>query len=58
MATPIVLQDVPIATAIRQMARNAAGIPEPEEKKKGFSFFSKFRSSPKQFHDSAEPEEI
>jgi pilus assembly protein CpaE len=58
MATPIVLQDVPIATAIRQMARNAAGIPEPEEKKKGFSFFSKFRSSPKQFPDTAEPEEI
>ena len=58
MAAPIVLQEVPIAAAIRQMARHAAGIPEPEEKKKGFSFFSKFRSSPKQFHDTVEPEEI
>ena len=58
MATPIVLQDVPIAAAIRQMARHAAGLPEPEEKKKGFSFFSKFRSSPKPFNDTVEPEEI
>ena len=58
MATPIVLQDIPIATAIRQMARQAAGLPELEEKKKGFSFFSKFRSTPKPFHDDAEPEEI
>ncbi|MGA2652349.1 MAG: AAA family ATPase [Terracidiphilus sp.] len=59
MATPIVLQDNPIATAIRQMARQAAGLPELEEKKKGgFNLFSKFRSSPKPFHDTIEPEEI
>lgn len=58
MATPIVLQDVPIALAIRQMARQAAGMPEHEEKKKGFSFFSKLRPTPKPFHESAEPEEI
>jgi pilus assembly protein CpaE len=58
LATPIVLQDVPIAIAIRQMARKAAGLPELEEKKKGFSFFSKLRSSPKPFRDTAEPEEI
>ena len=58
IATAIVLQDVPISTAIRQMARQAAGLPEPEEKKKGFSFFSKFRSSPKPFNDTVEPEEI
>jgi pilus assembly protein CpaE len=45
MATPLVLQDVPIATAIRQMARHAADLPAQEEKKKGFSFFSKLRSS-------------
>jgi pilus assembly protein CpaE len=58
LATPIVFQDVPIATAIRQMARRAAGLPEPEEKKKGFSFFSKLRSSSKPFRGSAEPEEV
>jgi hypothetical protein len=40
------------------MARKAAGLPELEEKKKGFSFFSKLRSSPKPFRDTAEPEEI
>ena len=58
MATALVLQDAPIATAIRQMARNAAGLPEHEEKKKGFSFFSKLRPTPKTFHDTVEPEEI
>ena len=58
MATALVLQDAPISTAIRQIARNAAGLPEQEEKKKGFSFFSKLRSSPKPFHETAEPEEI
>jgi pilus assembly protein CpaE len=58
MATPIVLQDVPIATAIRQMARKACGLPLLEEKKRGFSFFGKLRPSPKPFHDIAEPEEI
>jgi pilus assembly protein CpaE len=42
MATAIVLQDAPIAAAIRQMARDAAGLPEPE-KKRGFSFFSSRR---------------
>ena len=42
MATAIVLQDAPIATAIRQMARDAAGMPE-QEKKRGFSFFSSRR---------------
>jgi pilus assembly protein CpaE len=58
MATALVLQDAPIATAIRQMARHAAGLPEQEEKKKGFSFFSRLRSSPKPFHETIEPEEI
>lgn len=58
IAMPIVLQENPIAIAIRQMARQAAGLPEPEEKKKGFNLFSKFRSAPKPFHDTAEPEEI
>jgi pilus assembly protein CpaE len=43
-ATPIVLQDAPIAVAIRQMARHAAGMPE-QEKKRGFSFFSSRRQS-------------
>jgi pilus assembly protein CpaE len=45
MATALVLQDVPMATAIRQMARQAADLPEQEEKKKSFSFFSKLRYS-------------
>ncbi|MGA2849996.1 MAG: AAA family ATPase [Terracidiphilus sp.] len=58
MATPLVLQDAPIAVAIRQMARHTAGLPEPEEKKKGFGFFSRLRSAPKPFHDTVEPEEI
>jgi pilus assembly protein CpaE len=58
MATPLVLQDAPIAVAIRQMARHAAGLPEPEEKKKGFSLFSRLRHSPKPFHETAEPEEV
>ena len=43
-ATPIVLQDAPIAVAIRQMARHAAGLPE-QEKKGFFSFFSSRRVS-------------
>jgi pilus assembly protein CpaE len=43
-ATPLVLQDAPIAVAIRQMARHAAGLPE-QEKKRGFSFFSSRRLS-------------
>jgi pilus assembly protein CpaE len=58
MATAIVLQDNPIASAIRQMARHAAGLPEQEEKKRGFSFFSKLRAAPKPFHETIEPEEI
>jgi hypothetical protein len=45
MATAIVLQDAPIAVAIRQMARHAAGLTEQEEKKRGFRFFSSLRSS-------------
>ena len=45
LATPIVLQDAPIAATIRQMARHAADLPEQEEKKKSFSLFSKLRSS-------------
>jgi pilus assembly protein CpaE len=57
LATALVLQDAPIATAIRQMARNAAGLPEQEEKKRGFSFFSKLRSAPKPFHETVEHEE-
>ena len=42
-ATAIVLQDAPIAAAIRQMARDAAGLPGQQEKKRGFSFFSSRR---------------
>lgn len=41
-ATPVVLQDSPIAKAIRQMARTACGLPANPEKKKGFSFFRAF----------------
>jgi pilus assembly protein CpaE len=58
LATPLVLQDVPMATAIRQMARRAGGLPELEEKKKGFSLFGRLHSTPKAFHSDAEPEEI
>jgi hypothetical protein len=39
-ATPLALEDTPIARMIRQMARTVAGQPEKPEKKKGFSFFS------------------
>jgi pilus assembly protein CpaE len=38
-ATPLALEDSPISIAIRQMARKACGLPENEEKKKGFSIF-------------------
>jgi len=58
LATPLVLQDVPIATAIRQMSRRACGLPELEEKKKGFSFFGRLHSTPKAFRGDAEPEEV
>ncbi|MGA9669307.1 MAG: AAA family ATPase [Terracidiphilus sp.] len=57
LATPIVLQDTPISAAIRLMARKASGLPEFEEKKKGFSLFSKLRGSPKAFREDAEPAE-
>ncbi|MGA2276143.1 MAG: hypothetical protein ABSG00_00965 [Terracidiphilus sp.] len=41
-ATPIVLEDSPIATIIRQMARTACGLPANPEKKRGFSLFRPF----------------
>ena len=37
-STPVVFQDSPIARTIRQMARNACGLPTNLENKKGFSF--------------------
>jgi pilus assembly protein CpaE len=41
-ATPLVMDDSPIAVSIRQMARKACGLsPEVEEKKKGFSLFGR-----------------
>jgi len=39
-ATALVLEDSPIARAIRLMARDACGLPANPAKKKGFSFFS------------------
>jgi pilus assembly protein CpaE len=41
-STPVVFQDSPIARAIRQMARNACGLPANPGKKKGFSLFRPF----------------
>ncbi|MFZ1085698.1 MAG: AAA family ATPase [Terracidiphilus sp.] len=41
-ATPVVLQDSPIARSIRQMARTACGLPASPEKKKGFFLFRPF----------------
>jgi pilus assembly protein CpaE len=41
-STPVVFQDSPIARAIRQMARNACGLPTNQEKKKSFSLFRPF----------------
>jgi hypothetical protein len=40
------------------MARKACGLPEYEEKKKGFKLFARLRHSPKPFRGNAEPEEI
>jgi pilus assembly protein CpaE len=43
-ATPLVMDDTPIANSIRQMARKACGLSaEIEEKKKGFSLFGRAR---------------
>ena len=53
-ATPVVLQDSPIARTIRQMARTACGMPATPEKKKGFSFF---RSFSRPARELPEPEE-
>jgi pilus assembly protein CpaE len=58
LATPIVLEDKPISAAIRHMARKASGLPEFEEKKKGFKLFAKLRHSSKPFRANAEPEEV
>jgi pilus assembly protein CpaE len=41
-ATPVVLQDSPIARAIRQMARTACGLPASPDRKKGFFLFRPF----------------
>jgi pilus assembly protein CpaE len=43
MATPLALYDSPLSIAIRQMARKACGLPEMQEKKKGFSLFRRAR---------------
>jgi pilus assembly protein CpaE len=40
-ATPVALEDSPIATVIRQMARTACGLPATPEKKRGFFSFGK-----------------
>jgi pilus assembly protein CpaE len=53
-ATPVVLQDSPIARAIRQMARSACGMPPLPEKKKGFFLFRPFA---KPLRATPEPEE-
>jgi pilus assembly protein CpaE len=52
-ATPVVLQDSPIARAIRQMARTACGLPPNPEKKKGFFLFRPFA---KPIRETPEPE--
>jgi pilus assembly protein CpaE len=52
-ATPVVLEDSPIARAIRQMARTACGLPANPEKKKGFFLFRPFAKS---WRDAPEPE--
>ena len=41
--SPYALEDSPIPIAIRKMARKACGLPEKDEKKKGFSFFGRAR---------------
>jgi pilus assembly protein CpaE len=38
-ATPLSLEDSPIARAIKQMARSVSGLPDGPEKKKRFSLF-------------------
>jgi pilus assembly protein CpaE len=40
-ATPVALEDSPIATVIHQMARTACGLPATPEKKRGFFLFRK-----------------
>ena len=40
-ATPLALEDSPISIVLRQMARKACGLPEKNEKKKGFSLFGR-----------------
>ncbi len=52
-ATPVVLQDSPLARAIRQMARTACGLPALAERKKGF-FLSRLFAKP--LRDAPEPE--
>jgi pilus assembly protein CpaE len=52
-ATPVVLQDSPIARAIRQMARTACGLPANPNKKKGFFLFRPFA---KPLREAPEPE--
>jgi pilus assembly protein CpaE len=42
-ASPLALKNSPISIVIRQMARKACGLPEKDEKKKGFSFFGRAR---------------
>ncbi|MGA3134812.1 MAG: AAA family ATPase [Terracidiphilus sp.] len=41
--TPLALNNSPLSIAIRQMARKACGLPEIQEKKKGFSLFGRSR---------------
>ena len=41
--SPYAMEESPIPIAIRNMARKACGLPEKDEKKKGFSFFGRGR---------------
>ena len=41
--SPYAMEESPIPIAIRKMARKACGLPEKDEKKKGFSFFGRGR---------------
>jgi len=38
-ATPLVLEDSAISRSIQKMTRSVCGLPEIQEKKKGFSLF-------------------
>lgn len=57
-ATPVALQSSPISKVIRQMARTACGLPANPEKKRGFLFFRRKKSTwsfPAPLLEAAEP---